>query len=144
MFCSVTCLLHLHGGRARWVGKNGDLSRAALVLIYLFLHKVPEFCTHVVLILCFLYHIPPTYHLFLLLAWVVHLTQKPFWSSQVPTGLWTALTTVFPLCISSTIFLLCLPSYSNGVCSTFLHITDHTARFHTVPLSRKGSVSPQS
>jgi len=39
------------------VGKNGDLSTVALVLIFHFLHQVPEFCIHVVLILYFLYHI---------------------------------------------------------------------------------------
>jgi hypothetical protein len=57
MFCSMTCLLLLHGGRARWVDKNGDLSAAPLVLIFRSLHQVPEFCIHVVLILRFLYHI---------------------------------------------------------------------------------------
>lgn len=124
VFCSMTCLLLLHGGRARWVGKNGNLSTAALVLIFLFLHQIPEFCPHVVLI-------------FLLLAWVVHLTKKPFWRPHIPTCLCTALSTVFPLYMSSTIFSLCLPSYSNGVCSTFLHIIDHTARFNTAPFSRK-------
>lgn len=133
VFCSMTCLLLLHGGRARWGGKNGNLSTAAMVLIFLFLHQVPEFCPHVVLILRFLYHIP----FFPASCLVVHLTKKPFWRPHVPTCLCTALSNVFPLYMLSTIFSFCLPSYSNGVCSTFLHIIDHTAKFNTAPFSIK-------
>jgi hypothetical protein len=53
VFSSLTCLLHLYGE----VGKNCELSTVDLFLIFTFLHQVLEFCTHVDLFLCFLYHI---------------------------------------------------------------------------------------
>jgi len=112
------------------VGKNGDLSTAALVLNFLFLHQVPEFCTHVVLILCFLNHIT----FFPASCLGCSFNKETLLKFQL------ACVQPYPLSshfMSSTIFPLCLPSYSNGVCSKFLHITDHAARFHTVPFSRK-------
>jgi len=112
------------------MGKNGDLSTAALVLIFLFLPQVPEFCIHVVLILRFLYHIP----FFPASCLGCSFNKETLLKFQLSCVQPYPQTSYF---MSSNIFSLCLPSYSNGVCSTFLHITDHTARFHTVPYLRK-------
>lgn len=129
----MACLLLLHGGRARSVGKNGNFSTAALVLIFLFLHQVPEFCPHVVLILHFLYRIP----FFPASCLGCSFNKETLLKATCSNLLVYSPIQCLPIYMSSTIFSLCLPSYSNGVCSTFLHIIDHTARFNTAPFSRK-------
>jgi hypothetical protein len=128
VFCSMTCLLLLHGGRARWMGKNGDLSTAGLGPYFPF----PTTGTRVLRTCGPNSTFPIPHTIFSCLG--CSFNKETLLKFQLSCVQLYPLTSHF---MSSNIFSLCLPSYFNGVCSTFLHITNHTARLHTVPFLRK-------